>query len=244
MLEYLPLLVLFLACTVQSAFGFGLALIAVPLLSAVLPLALVTPLLALLSLSLGGTIAWRARESIRTDLLWRLFLSASLGVPMGIAFVVSLDGNVVRFALGVVITVAALHGLLGFGERIRITHFAVWPFGIITGVLGGAWNLMGPPLVLFLQWTKLDQAQFRATLHAFSFAINVLMVCSWMILPERLGGIGGVELAKWYIITLVPLFVGGWAGSLIVNRVDAARYRGAVYGLLFVTGAGLIVTTL
>ena len=159
----LPVLVLMLACTVQSAFGFGLALIAVPLLSTALPLPLVTPLLALLSMSLGGSVAWRARAAVRVGLLWRLLVGAALGVPAGIVLIVVL---------------AAVHDLLGYGGRVRLPSWAIWPFGVVTGVLGGAWNLMGPPLVLFLQWSGLDPSVFRATLHAFAFAINALIVAS------------------------------------------------------------------
>lgn len=58
--------VLTFARAVQSAFGFGLALVAVPLLSTVLPLELVTPLLALLSMTLGAAVTWHARTSVRT----------------------------------------------------------------------------------------------------------------------------------------------------------------------------------
>lgn len=249
----IALSVLLVACTAQSAFGFGLALVAVPLLSGTLPFALVTPLLALLSMTLGAAVAWRSRGAVRLDLWWRLLLAATLGVPLGILFVAELPEGAIRLALGVVVLLAGLRGLIvaraSRAEDSVVPARAsvpgsVWPFGLAAGVLGGAWNLMGPPLVLFMQRARLDPGAFRATLHAFSFAINAVIVGGWLIRGSVSGDVRAATLLSWYAAALAPLALGALLGGWLVTRVDTRRYRQAVDLLLVVTGAGLVAATL
>ena len=64
------------------------------------------------------------------------------------------------------------------------------------------------------------------------------------MVPGELVGTSPTELARWYVIALVPLLVGGWIGGSIARRIDPVRYRGAVHSLLLATGIGLIVAAL
>ncbi|MCA9117288.1 MAG: hypothetical protein KDA79_19595, partial [Planctomycetaceae bacterium] len=61
----LPVLVLFTAALVRSTFGFGDALVAMPLLALFMPLETAAPLVALISLLIAGSVLqrdWRHAE--------------------------------------------------------------------------------------------------------------------------------------------------------------------------------------
>jgi len=228
-----------LAFTVQSAFGFGVALLSVPMLTLVLPITEITPLLAMLSLTLSSAIVWKTWRLIDRTIIWKLLITASIGVPLGIAFLVTVNEAIVKIALGAVVVAVSANTLVGFNPNKPMPAGAVWPFGLLIGILGGAYNLLGAPLVICLQWAKLEARQFRATIHTFSLLINIIIVASY--------GVGGL-LSKATLINysagLVPMLVGGLLGNILVRKVREDQFRKLIYILLVVMGTALIISGL
>jgi len=241
----LYLSVLCLACTVQSAFGFGLALVALPLLSATTPLTVLVPTLALVSMAIGAGVAWRTREDVQVPLLRALVLSAGLGVPLGVLFLTHVNPHTARLTLGLVVIAASLFSLHANLARVdtrvengagRTGRLPAWPFGLAAGALGGAFNAMGPPIVLYLRCSGLAPERFRATLHAFAFLANAAIVVAYGI-----GRALSEEVATAYALALIPLAAGTWLGTRIAARLDPSRYRTVVDLLLLGLGTALVI---
>ena len=94
---------MFLATFVQCTFGFGNALMAMPLLAFLVPLSFATPLVALVSMTVTvGIVAadWRHMEFGAAA---RLVIGAVFGIPLGIWLLTSLDERIVKGVLAVVI---------------------------------------------------------------------------------------------------------------------------------------------
>lgn len=226
-----------LAFTVQSAFGFGSAILSIPALTLVMPITQITPLIAMLSITLSIGIVWTTWRDINLDIMWRLLLTASLGVPLGISFLVFVDEAIVKMTLGVIVVVVSVNILLALKPPGRMPAAAVWPFGFVIGVLGGAYSLLGIPLVICLQWAKLDAKTFRATIHAFGLCLSTIILIGY-------GGGGllsGATITN-YALGLIPMFIGGLLGNKLLKKVKEEQFHKIIYTLLVVMGASLILS--
>src|SRR3954468_1913367 len=78
------LLVIFLATLVRSAFGFGEALIAVPLLALWIPVEIAAPLAVLVSITIAAVVVVQDWKSIHLRSTTWLVAATLLGIPLGI----------------------------------------------------------------------------------------------------------------------------------------------------------------
>ena len=80
----LPVLVLFTAALVRSTFGFGDALVAMPLLALFMPLETAAPLVALISLLIAGSVLQRDWRHAERPAAAGLVGGALAGIPFGL----------------------------------------------------------------------------------------------------------------------------------------------------------------
>jgi uncharacterized membrane protein YfcA len=95
--------VLFLATFVRSAFGFGEALIAVPLLSLIMPVDVAAPLAVLVSITVALVVLVQDWRHVHVRSAGRLVVSTLVGTPLGLLLLTRVDGAIVRGGLGVLI---------------------------------------------------------------------------------------------------------------------------------------------
>ena len=100
--------VMFVAAFIRGYTGFGSSLLWVPSLSLVLPPVAVVPVTFMLELA----VSLHLLPSIRRDVHWAslcwIWLGAAVGVPLGLAAIVSLPADMTRGAVAVTVIVAAL----------------------------------------------------------------------------------------------------------------------------------------
>src|SRR5436305_13980771 len=88
--------IVFLATLVRSAFGFGEALVAVPLLAFVIPVPVAVPLATLLSVAVAGLILARDWRHVHGRGAGRLVLAALPGIPLGLLLLTAVPGAAVK----------------------------------------------------------------------------------------------------------------------------------------------------
>ena len=81
-------LVVFLAVFTQSLSGFGVALVAMALLPALIGIKVATPLVALIALVLEIVLVTRYWKSIEFRAVWHIALAAVVGTPLGVIFLI------------------------------------------------------------------------------------------------------------------------------------------------------------
>src|SRR5262245_2559791 len=82
------MLVVFLATLIRSAFGFGEALIAVPLLALRIPVEVAAPLAVLVSITVAAVIIVQDWRKIHFHSAGWLVLSTLFGIPLGLALLI------------------------------------------------------------------------------------------------------------------------------------------------------------
>src|SRR4051794_36855838 len=107
------LLVVFLATLIRSSFGFGEALVAVPLLALFIPLKEAAPLAVLLSITVAAVIVAQDWRKIHVRSAGWLVSSTLLGIPLGLALLTSSHQRAVKIALAILIVAFSSYSLLG-----------------------------------------------------------------------------------------------------------------------------------
>lgn len=229
--------IILVATTVRSTLGFGEALIAMPLLAFIVPLRVAAPLVAMISMTNAILILCREWRHLRIRESARLVVSALIGTPVGVWLLTTADESVVKCLLASV--VLAFSGWsLWRPDLLSLKNDRFAPlFGFAGGVLGGAYNTAGPPLVMFGTLRRWPPQEFRANLQSF-FLLGGISILSmhWFT------GAITVNVAKLYGMSLPLVFTAALIGRRLTQTVPAARFTRFVHVGLLGIGTMLLVT--
>jgi uncharacterized membrane protein YfcA len=212
--------VAFVAAFTQSLAGFGTALIAMPILAPLLTIRVAAPLMTLVSVLMQVVLLVRYRSHIRLKEIWPLAAASLVGVPVGIYGLSHLDERIMRTILGAVIMAYAAYGLLA-PQMPRLTSRRwAFPFGFAAGLLGGAYNTDGPPVVVYGSCRGWEPAAFKCHLQGFFMFDGLLIIAGRALAGEFTG-----EVWWLYLWTLPAIALGAWAGLSFDRRISPARFR-------------------
>jgi len=229
-------LVALAAAFTQSLTGFGSALVSMAVLPGLIGIRTAAPLVTLITVTIDVALLARYRQALNLRAIWRLVTALVLGVPLGILVLRRVEERFVLAILGVVIAGYALYALLS--PRLpRLEHPAwAYGFGFIAGVLGGAYNTSGPPVVIFGNCQRWPPSEFKGNLQGF-FLVNDLLVIAGHALSQNLTPL----VLRDYLIVLPALIVGLFVGGRLDRRLDPALFRKIVLVLLVVMGLRLLL---
>src|SRR5690606_15030327 len=109
-------------------------------------------------------------------------------------------------------------------------------FGFASGILGGAYNTAGPPLVIYgasLGWTS---QQFKANMQVLFFISNLLVI----IIHVLAGHV--TRLVVENLLVALPIVIFGSAiGFWCSQRVNEALFRKLVLIALLLLGVRLLL---
>ena len=227
--------VLFLSGFANGLSGFGVALLAIPLLAVLLDVKTVVPLAALAAMTTHVIVLVQLRHHFDWSKILPLIISAIPGVAVGALFLKHLDRTVILYILGVLLITYSVYSLF---LRIPVKEMKkgwVFPFGFTAGLLGGALSTPGPPAIVYASMQSWSKDQIKVTLQGF-FILSGIIV----ILFHILNGITTLYVLKLYGASIPMLFIGTYAGSLFYGRINDEGYRKLVLIILFLLGAFMI----
>lgn len=245
----LPALATLAGAALQSATGFGFALLAAPaLLAAFGPRQAIGTVLAL---SIAMNVLVLGGERRRPQLVGRplrlLVLWALPGLLGGALLLAAVSRAPLQVATGVAVLAAAAvaaHPAVRAGREAAratpIATFATPVMGLVTGALTTATGVNGPPIVLWLQRRARTPVHVRDSLAAAFLALNV----AGTLAVAALGG-GGHPVRADTLLVLLPLVIVGHAvGRCVFERLDQERFRAAGLALVAAAGVGSAVAGL
>lgn len=230
---WVVLLVFFVSSFLRSVVGFGNALIAMPLLAVLLGIGTATPLVALTGplLSFGILILdWR-KVNLRST--WRLLLASVLGIPLGLLFLHNGSEELVKTVLALVLILFGAYSLFSRQIPLLGDRWAI-PFGFIAGILGGAYNTNGPPIVVYSSLKRWKPDQFRSTLQGYFLPTGLIVAAS-----HGLSGMWSGEVMNLFVYSIPVHIAAIAAGNWLHHRIPEGRFDRIVYILLILLGAFL-----
>ncbi|MBW8861689.1 MAG: sulfite exporter TauE/SafE family protein [Acidobacteria bacterium] len=227
--------VLFCATFVRSALGFGEALIAVPLLALALPVETAAPVAVLVSITVAAIIVAQDWRDVQVPITVWLVLSSMIGIPLGLVLLRTISESLVKGGLGVVVAGFATATLLNRGAYELKNDRLAWLFGVAAGILGGAYGMNGPPLVVYGALRRWSPGQFRATLQGYFLPASVMgMIGYWA------AGLWTPSVTRYYVVSLPAVLLAIAVGRYTGRRIDAQRFLVYVHVGLLVIGAVLL----
>jgi uncharacterized protein len=230
----------FAGATLQSAIGFGFALVAGPAVFGVTePEEAITILLALgTALNLLIMLAEKRPSEVRRADTVRILAWATPGVVGGIFILIALSKPTLQVIVGVCVVVAvAIQSRTGRPEPTEGNPFARAAAGLSAGTLTTTTATAGPPLVLFLQSTGARPEEFRDTMAAQLLGLNILGAIALVLAGGR------AELPELWVLAVLlwTVVAGRSAGRILFDRFDHHTFRVAGLALIVVSGLASIV---
>ena len=231
--------VLFGATLLRSALGFGEALIAVPLLSFVMPVSVAAPIAVLVSITVAAIVVAQDWRHVHLRSAAWLVLSTLVGIPFGLLMLRTVPEPIVKGVLGAVVAAFALSSLRGqLAYELTDDRWA-WLFGVSAGVLGGAYGMNGPPLVMYGSLRRWSPRHFRATLQGYFLPASVMGMAGY-----GAAGLWTPTVNRYFLFSLPLVAVGIVLGRALNRRVDARRFFVFVHVGLMAIGLGLLLMSL
>jgi uncharacterized membrane protein YfcA len=222
-----------LSSAIHGAVGFGMNLLAVPVLLALDPDFVPGPVLVaglLLSVLVGG----REFGAFDRRLGWA-FLGLFPGTGLGLVLLTAVPADALGVLLGVLVLVAV--GLSALRWQPTPTAPALLTAGAASGFLGTAASIGGPPMALL--YARAEGARMRSTLSVFFIAVALLSIASL----AAIGRFSGHDLRL--SAALVPgVVVGFLLSGPLRPLVDQRNAKPAVLALSAVAAVGAIVEAL
>lgn len=220
------LLIVFFATLIRSAFGFGEALVAVPMLAFFIPPRVAAPLAVLVSITIAGIVVAQDWKKIHFYSTGWLLLPTLFGIPLGLLLLTSSHQRTVKGALALLIIAFSAYSLSGRAAlELRRDHRAwLLLFGFTAGVLGGAYGMNGPPLVIYGSMRRWSAQHFRATLQAYFLPASILgMSCYWLT------GLWVHAVTYYYLLALPVMLPAVFLGRALNHRLRAEIFMKYVY---------------
>ena len=219
----------------QSVSGFGVALVAMPLLSPMLGLKQAAPLMAMVSGTLQIVLLVHFRRLIRISAVWRLCAASALAIPVGIYGLERLDESITLGVLGAVILTYALYALAA--PRLPKMEHPAWAYGagLLAGLLGGAYNTNGPPVVIYGTCRNWTPDQFKCNLQGF-FLFSTTLILVGRALCGHVTG----PVFQHYLAALPAVAAGTALGLYLARFINPERFKKLILGLLVVLGLRLL----
>jgi uncharacterized protein len=230
--------VIFLATLIRSSLGFGEALVAVPLLALRTPVSVAAPLAVLVSILVAGVVVVQDWRRIEFRSARGLVLAALLGIPLGVLLLAKADDHVVRLILGLVIIAFSLNAL-AFGGRRRLEgDHAGWlvVLGFLSGILGGAYGMNGPPLAVYGALRRWTPQQFRATLQGYFLPVSLVGLAGYLWV-----GLWDAAVTRYFLWSLPGVAVAIVLGRALNRRMRTDRFARLLYLGLVLIGCVLLV---
>lgn len=209
-----------------------------PLLAFFIPLNVAAPLAVLLSITIAVIVVIQDWEKIHLLSTGWLVASTLFGIPLGLLLLTSAHPHLVKATLGAIIALFAIYSLIGRTPLVLERDSRLWLFvcGFTAGVLGGAYGMNGPPLVIYGAMRRWTAPQFRATLQGY-------------FLPASLIGMGGYWLAglwvpavnHYYLISLPFALAAVFLGRALNHRLQGDAFLKYIYLALATVGCLLLI---
>lgn len=232
---YYLCLIAFLAGFVQGLTGFGVMLVALPLMVLFIDIKTAIPLIVLLGIVINTLLLFQLAGHYEKRKWLPLFLASIPGIPIGIYVLKMVDTRLLEILLGVVILFTASATWMAKQPKNELKKKWTYLAGLTAGLLGGSIGAPGPPIIVYTSLQPWTKQQVKATMVAF-FTIGG----AGIILFYYLSGLITQHVLLSFQYCLLPLLAGVLIGIFLFNKINETVYRRVIHLFLFMLGAMML----
>jgi uncharacterized protein len=222
---------------VSGLAGFGTALMALGIWLYVLPPSVAVPLVLICSLvshSMTLPSFWRLFDF---KVAWPFLVGGIIGVPLGALLIAHVDPR--EFKLGVGVLLLVFPAVIYFNRTPLKLTFGGRALDVLVGfaggILGGLAGLSGALPTLWASIRGWGKDERRGVFQTFNSTVLVASLCMQ-------AGTGLVTSeVLWLALMASPATIcSSWLGARTYHALNDRNFRDVVLGLLFLSGIGLV----
>jgi uncharacterized membrane protein YfcA len=219
---------MFLATVFRTVFGFGEALVAVPLLALIVSIQVAAPVAVLASIVIASFIVVRDWRHIHIRGAAWLVFSTLFGLPIGLSMLKWVPEPAMKAILSIFIFAFCGYSLLRPRKLFLEDERFALVFGFVAGIAGGSYGMNGPPLAIYGALRGWAPERFRATLQGYFLPASILGLCGY-----GAAGLWTTTVNSFFLASLPAIAAGIFVGRKIGGRIDARRFSRVLhFGLL------------
>ena len=232
----------------KSGFAGGAGVIAVPLLSLLIPVPVAAALMLPLLIVMDAKSMHYYWHSVHWQELKVIAPAGLIGIIAGGFLLGELPSSLLQLLLGLFCIVFALWKkltpLLG---RLPYAGF-IW--GAVSGLTSTLLHSGGPPINIYLATRQLPKRNWLATAAVFFAMMNVIKIIPYTLTGQwqfdstlSSSALPSSTLPTLLLIDIILLpvsLIGVWLGYRLHSKISEAHFMTACKGLLFLSGLGLL----
>ena len=200
----------------------------------VVGLTVATPVMGLISLVVGLAVLAMSWRHVDLGSVRRLVLGSLVGIPLGVLMLKRLPEDLLTQALGIFLIAFGIYRLVT-PQLPRVARAWAYVFGFISGCFGGAYNVGGPPVVIYGSMRGWEPRRFRGTLQGYFLTTSVVVAGA-----HALGGLWTTEVWSLFAFAIPGVLVATFLGERLVARIDGDSFARYLSLLLIGLGASLL----
>jgi uncharacterized membrane protein YfcA len=224
-------LIIFIASLVRGFTGFGLALVAVPLIQFFLPVSDTAVFIALVNICFSLLYFRRSKRYIKGQPIGTMALWTGAGVAVGTVILKFVNPAYIQLVWGVLILLIVIALIRGMNFGIRSERSAFRLSGMLGGILAGATGITGPPVAIILSSVKTPKEKFSAVLSLF-----ILFAVSFAFVFYYAAGLIHVRTLLLALTTIPAMLAGLYIGDRLVSRINQKTFTAVIYVVLVIMG--------
>ena len=195
------------------------------------------PLAVLVSVLVAVVIVLQDWRHVHVRSAGGLILSSLPGIPLGVWLLARGNEHAVKSVLGLIIVAFSIFSL----TRKNVLHLGEdhWGWltgcGFLSGVLGGAYGMNGPPLAVYGAFRRWSPQHFRATLQGYFLPVSLAGLVGYIAL-----GLWSGIVTRYFLWSLPGVVAAILLGRAINQRLKGDGFLRFVYVGLMVVGVILL----
>lgn len=238
------LFAVFIGGLVRTYFGFGEALISMPLLALIgLETHTAISVVGLAGLFVASLNIFSDYRNIKYNVLFIMLAGSLVGIPIGVWILRYFNTDIVQMMLGgflIIYGTYALSRYLLLNNHIRIVlKSSIWSgiTGIVSGILGSLYNSHGVPVVIYGTLSRWHIKDFRSTIQAHFFLTAIFVV-----MGQGFGGIWTEQTIPLFLMSLPCLIMSVLIGKYLSKLTSYNHFEKWLYLFIVILGALILIT--
>ena len=224
-------LIIFISSVVRGFTGFGLALVAVPLIQFFMPVTDTAVFIAMINVIFSLLYFRKSKEIVKDQPLGAMALWTGIGVAAGTVILKFVNPAYIQLIWGVLIIFIVISLVRGLNLNIRSERTALTLSGIFGGILAGATGITGPPVAIILSSMKTPKEKFNAIISIF-----ILFAVTYALIFYLITGLIRKEIILLALCSVPALLAGLYTGDRLVSHISQKTFTTVVYIVLVIMG--------
>ncbi|WP_407314029.1 sulfite exporter TauE/SafE family protein [Desulfosporosinus sp. SB140] len=230
-------LIALLGSMLQTATGFGFAIVTMALWPFIIPFKEAAAVEVFSAFVMVIYISIKLRKHINFKLLLYPTISSLITGILGVFVLVSSRDAILSRVLGAALFLMSIYFFF-FSEKIKIKPTPVKGLlaGAISGVLNGLFNIGGPPMVVYFLSSTDDKLEYNATIQ-FYFTLSAISVLGMHLAMGNFS----LDIVKFSLASGGGLILGVLGGMYLFKKFSINTIKKAVYPSMAVFGLMLLI---